>query len=60
MDTSMEKQTAYHIKYDFFKTNPEEVNNQLGSEELKHALKEMLLIRHFEIRAESAYQQWKV
>ena len=32
----------------------------LGKEGLKSILKEMLLIRHFELRAESAYQQGKV
>ena len=57
---SMTKKTVYHVKYNFFEAKAEEVKNELGKEGLKQVLKEMLLIRHFETRAESAYQQGKV
>ncbi len=56
----MAKKTVHHVKYNFFKTNGEVAKKELGKEGLKEVLKEMLLIRHFEMRAESAYQQGKV
>jgi pyruvate dehydrogenase E1 component alpha subunit len=48
------------VQYNFFKSNPEQVIQKLGKEKLIHCLKEMLLIRNFEIRAEGAYLQGKV
>ncbi|MCB1081382.1 MAG: pyruvate dehydrogenase (acetyl-transferring) E1 component subunit alpha [Chlamydiia bacterium] len=56
----MTKKTVHHVKYDFFESHGDEVLKELGKEKLLLALKEMLLIRHFELRAESAYQQGKV
>jgi pyruvate dehydrogenase E1 component alpha subunit len=44
----------------FFSVDKEAVINKLGPQLLIDSLKRMLLIRNFEIRAESAYQQGKV
>lgn len=44
----------------FFNHDLEKVVKQLGKEKLIECLKKMLLIRNFEIRAESAYLQGKV
>lgn len=46
--------------YNFFPSNREEVVKKLGKEALIENLRKMLLIRNFEIRAESAYQQGKI
>lgn len=46
--------------YKFFPSDPEKVIAELGKEKVLQILKEMLLIRNFEIRAESAYQQGKI
>ena len=43
--------------YNFFKSKPDEWVKSLGKEKLVEVLREMLLIRNFEVRAESAYQQ---
>lgn len=48
------------VKYHFFPHDPEEVLAALGKEKLLSCLRQMLLIRNFEIRAESAYQQGKI
>ena len=48
------------IEYRFFKADPEKVIAEIGKEALIGHLKEMLLIRNFEIRGEQAYQQGKV
>lgn len=45
---------------EFFEHDPIKVLKQLGKEKLLSCLKKMLLIRNFEIRAESAYLQGKV
>ncbi len=47
---------GYHI----FQHNTEAVIKQVGKERLLQALDQMLLIRHFEVRAESAYLQGKI
>ncbi len=44
----------------FFSSDAKQVLQSLGQEKLLENLKRMLLIRNFEIRAESAYQQGKV
>ena len=44
----------------FFHSDAEQVIEELGPACLKEQLKKMLLIRHFEIRGEAAYQQGKV
>ena len=44
-------------EYVFFKSEAQKVVKALGKEELLDALRKMLLIRHFEIRAEAAYQR---
>ena len=48
------------IEYNFFPFNREQVINSLGKEALLKVLREMLLIRHFELRGEAAYSQGKV
>lgn len=48
------------IPYHFFPHDAEKLARSLGREKLLSVLKSMLLIRNFEIRAESAYQQGKV
>jgi len=50
------KETPYH----FFPSNKAQLIKELGREKLLKHLQEMLLIRHFEIRGEAAYQQGKV
>ena len=47
-------------KYHFFSSDQERVIRELGAPKLKEALRQMLLIRNFEIRGEAAYQQGKV
>ena len=44
----------------FFSYDLSKVALELGQERLKEALRQMLLIRNFEIRGEAAYQQGKV
>lgn len=48
------------ITYNFFPSNLEKEIALLGKEKLLSALKQMLLIRNFEIRAEGAYLQGKI
>lgn len=48
------------VQYHFFPSNTEKVMQTLGKDKLLECLKSMLLIRNFEIRAESAYQQGKI
>lgn len=48
------------VKYNFFPSDPEKIVASLGKETLLKYLESMLLIRNFEIRAESAYQQGKI
>ena len=47
-------------KYNFFSTDQKKVMATVGKEGLLKALKQMLLIRHFELRGEAAYSQGKV
>lgn len=54
----MEQQDS--IKYNFLKTDTKKLIKQIGKENLISALKKMLLIRNFELRAESAYLAGKV
>ena len=44
----------------YFTADPKKVIQELGKETLIENLRRMILIRHFEIRAESAYQQGKI
>ena len=44
----------------FFPHQQEKILKEIGQKELINALKQMLLIRNFEVRAESAYLQGKV
>lgn len=46
--------------YHFLKTEPQETAEAIGKEGLLELLEQLLLIRHFELRAESAYQMGKV
>ncbi len=48
------------VQYHFFQHDSEKLARSIGAEKLLSVLKSMLLIRNFEIRAESAYQQGKV
>lgn len=47
-------------EYHFYKADPAQVMNELGRDRLVASLKNMLLIRNFEIRGESAYQHGMV
>lgn len=47
-------------KQTYMSSNPHQVARQLGSEGLLKALKKMLLVRNFEIRAETGYQMGKI
>ncbi len=49
-----------NVEYNFLKSNEKEVLHTLGKETFLSVLREMLLIRNFELRAEAAYQQGKV
>lgn len=51
---------SHHVHYNFYPSDTEKVVKKLGRDRLLKVLKQMLLIRNFEIRAESAYQQGKV
>ncbi|HEY2810583.1 MAG TPA: pyruvate dehydrogenase (acetyl-transferring) E1 component subunit alpha [Rhabdochlamydiaceae bacterium] len=48
------------IKYHFFSSNTSNILAELGKKRLVDALKRMLLIRNFEVRAEAAYLQGKI
>src|ERR1700760_1057929 len=48
------------VPYHFFPVDRKAIIKKLGPDILKACLARMLLIRHFEIRAESAYQQGKI
>lgn len=48
------------IQRQFISSNPEQIIKKLGKAELLNLLRKMLLIRNFEIRAESAYQMGKI
>ncbi len=48
------------IEYHFFPSDTKSLIQKIGKETLLKCLKQMLLIRNFEIRAESAYLQGKV
>lgn len=48
------------MTYRFFPSDKKKVMKQLGKEALIENLRRMLLIRNFEVRAETAYQQGKV
>lgn len=48
------------IKREFFQSDPKKLIKTLGMEPLKECLQRMLLIRHFETRAEAAYLQGKI
>lgn len=50
------RKTPYGTKYNFFPWNAKEIIKKLGKKRLLKDLERMLLIRNFEIRAESAYQ----
>lgn len=51
---------SQEIPYHFFKADSFVVLDAIGKTRLIDALKKMLLIRHFETRAESAYQSGKI
>lgn len=48
------------VNYHFFPSDPESVIKKMGKEKLVDCFSEMCLIRHFETRAESAYQHGKI
>ncbi|MES2122504.1 MAG: pyruvate dehydrogenase (acetyl-transferring) E1 component subunit alpha, partial [Chlamydiota bacterium] len=54
----MKKQAS--VKYHYFQSDSSQVIKELGKEKLLEHLKKMMLVRNFEIRAESAYLQGKV
>lgn len=49
-----------HVKYQFFPFDVEKIIQETSRDFLIEAFSRMLLIRHFEIRAESAYQHGKI
>ena len=56
----MAKKTKKQIQYSFFKSDVDVEIKNLGKKGLLRALEAMLLIRHFEQRAEAAYQDGKI
>ncbi|MBI2743079.1 MAG: pyruvate dehydrogenase (acetyl-transferring) E1 component subunit alpha [Chlamydiales bacterium] len=52
--------SAKSVEYHYFPHETEKLARAIGEKRLLDVLKSMLLIRNFEIRAESAYQQGKV
>jgi pyruvate dehydrogenase E1 component alpha subunit len=48
------------VEYHFFPSDTVKLVQSIGKQKLLHYLEQMLLIRNFEIRAESAYQQGKI
>lgn len=50
------KKTEYH----YFASDTDKSIAELGSEKIKEHLSKMMLVRHFETRAEAAYQQGKI
>lgn len=54
------KEKEISSKYTFFPYNSTRCIQKIGEKTLLHALQQMLLIRNFEVRAESAYQQAKI
>lgn len=54
----MKKKEA--VQYHFYPADKDEVIRELGKEKLLAHLRSMLLIRHFETRAEAAYLQGKI
>lgn len=51
---------SHTTDFQFFPSDPSSVIKELGKERLQHCLRNMLMIRNFEVRAESAYLQGKV
>jgi pyruvate dehydrogenase E1 component alpha subunit len=49
-----------HVSYNFFPSDSKKIIEQVGKDTLLENLRQMLLIRNFEIRAEAAYQQGKI
>jgi pyruvate dehydrogenase E1 component alpha subunit len=49
-----------NIKYNFYKSDSKWAYNKLGSDGIKEVMRQMLLARHFDVRAESAYQMGKM
>ena len=56
----MVEKSAYQVDYDFFDDQTDKWIKKLDKEQLIETLRRMILIRQFEIRAESAYQQGKI
>ncbi len=56
----MPKKNVCQVEYDFFDAQTDKWIKQLDKNGLIDTLKRMRTIRHFELRAESAYQQGKV
>ena len=48
------------MTYTYFKSNPDQIIVELGRDRLIAVLKQMLSVRHFERRAEAAYQEGKI
>ncbi|OGN52891.1 MAG: pyruvate dehydrogenase (acetyl-transferring) E1 component subunit alpha [Chlamydiae bacterium GWA2_50_15] len=53
-------EASLHPEYNYFSCDPQELLKKIGKERLLKCLKEMLLIRNFEVRGEAAYQTGKV
>jgi len=50
----------HHVEHHFFSSDTEKLLKELGKEKLLGSLKQMLLIRHVETRAEACYLQGKI
>ncbi len=56
----MTKKTINQIEYNIFDSKPSKVISALGKDKLLRILRDMIGIRAFEVRAESAYQQGQI
>lgn len=56
----MSKKSADAVEYHFFPSDTQKIIKELGKVTLLEDLRKMLMIRNFEVRAESAYQQGKI
>jgi len=56
----MKRRERQKVDYEFFSCDKAKIIAEIGADNLIDSLKNMLLIRHFETRAESAYQMGKI
>ncbi|MCI5052172.1 MAG: thiamine pyrophosphate-dependent enzyme [Simkaniaceae bacterium] len=56
----MKRRERKKVQYNYTECNPQEVLKAIGKEGVTDQLKQMMLLRHFEMRAESGYQHGKI